>query len=93
MASHSDSAASVPPFTPLPPQPTLTPTDVAASPPRILIDNFYAELNAKGYKFVEPEHPPEAESENPPKVADAPSKVGATINLKILINGKEKKKE
>ncbi|CAB4267105.1 unnamed protein product [Prunus armeniaca] len=89
MASHSDSAASVPPFTPLPPQPTLTPTAVAASPPRILIDSFYAELNAKGYKFVEPEHPPEAESENPPKVADAPSKVGATINLKILINGKD----
>ncbi|KAI5355505.1 hypothetical protein L3X38_008400 [Prunus dulcis] len=73
----------------LPPQPTLAPPAVEASPPRILIDSFYAELNAKGYKFVEPEHPPEAESEHSPEVSAAPSKVGATINLKILINGKD----
>ncbi|PQM41458.1 uncharacterized protein Pyn_20609 [Prunus yedoensis var. nudiflora] len=76
MISPSDSAASVPPSTPLipqrtgpplppqftgpplPPQPTLALTAVAASPPRIPIDSFYAELNAKGYKFAEPEHPP-----------------------------------
>ncbi|CAB4264552.1 unnamed protein product [Prunus armeniaca] len=88
-ASSFDSAAFVPPSTPLPPQPTLTPTAMAASPPRILIDNFYAELNANGYKFAELEHPPEAKLEHPPKVAAAPSKAGVAINLKILIKGKD----
>ncbi|KAH0991489.1 hypothetical protein GBA52_002972 [Prunus armeniaca] len=88
-ASSSDYAAFVPPSTPLPPQPTLTPTAMAASPPRILIDNFYAELNANGYKFAELEHPPEAKLEHPPKVAATPSKAGAAINLKILIKGKD----
>ncbi|CAB4295165.1 unnamed protein product [Prunus armeniaca] len=88
-ASSSDSAAFVPPSTPLPSQPTLTPTAMAASPPRILIDSFYAELNANGYKFAELEHPPEAKPEHPPKVAAAPSKAGAAINLKILIKGKD----
>ncbi|CAB4295163.1 unnamed protein product [Prunus armeniaca] len=99
MASPFDSAASVPPSTPLspqptrpplppqftgpplPPQPTLASTAMATSSPRIPIDNFYAKLNAKGYKFAEPEHPPE--------VTAAPSKVGATINLKIFINDKD----
>ncbi|KAH0989270.1 hypothetical protein GBA52_000753 [Prunus armeniaca] len=65
----------------LPPQPRLAPTTVAASLPRILIDSFYAELNAEGYKFAKPEHPP--------KVATALSKAGAMINLKILINNKD----
>ncbi|XP_008234015.1 PREDICTED: uncharacterized protein C6orf132-like [Prunus mume] len=91
MASPSDSEASVPPSTPLtpqptgpllPPQPTLAPTAVAASPPRNPIDSFYAELNAKGYEFAEPEHPPEVEPEHPPEVA-------AAIKLKILIDGKD----
>ncbi|VVA13767.1 PREDICTED: uncharacterized protein [Prunus dulcis] len=97
MAPPSDSAASVPPSTPLPPQPTglplppqpmLAPTAVGASHPRIPIDTFYAELNAEGYKFVQPEHPLEAEPEHSPKVDAATSKVRAAINLKILINGK-----
>ncbi|KAH0991488.1 hypothetical protein GBA52_002971 [Prunus armeniaca] len=103
MASSSDSAASVPPSTPqptghllppqstgppLPSQPTFAPTAVAASPPQILINSFYAELNAKAYKFAEPEHPLEAEPEHPLEVVAAPSKAEIAINLKILINDK-----
>lgn len=84
MASPYDSEASVPPSTPLPPQPTLAPTAVAPSPPRNPIDSFYAELNAKGYKFAEPEHSPEVEPEHLPEVA-------AAIKLKIVIDGKDLK--
>ncbi|CAB4295167.1 unnamed protein product [Prunus armeniaca] len=104
MASSSDSAASVPPSTPqptghllppqstgpsLPSQPTFASKVVAASPPRILINSFYAELNAKTYKFAELEHPLEAETEHPLEVAAAPSKAEIAINLKILINDKD----
>ncbi|CAB4295164.1 unnamed protein product [Prunus armeniaca] len=35
------------------------------------------------------DHTLEAELEHPPEVAVAPSKAGAAINLKILINGKD----
>ncbi|VVA13768.1 PREDICTED: uncharacterized protein [Prunus dulcis] len=88
MASPSDYAASVPPSILLPPQPTgplLPPQSDPLLPPK---PTFYVELNAKGYKFTKPEHPLEVEPKHLPEIATAPSKAGATINLKILINSK-----